>query len=57
MKKIAILGFCLAFGFQVNAKELVSRDSIGIEKVGNKTFIIHQVEEKETLFGISTKRI
>lgn len=55
MKKIAILGFCLAFGFQVNAKELVSRDSVGIEKVGNKTFIIHQVEEKETLFGISRR--
>ena len=55
MKKIAILGFCLAFGFQVNAKELVSRDSVGIEKVGNKTFIIHQVDEKETLFGISRR--
>jgi len=55
MKKIAILGFCLAFGFQINAKELVSRDSVGIEKVGNKTFIIHQVEEKETLFGISRR--
>ncbi|MCH6200885.1 LysM peptidoglycan-binding domain-containing protein [Aquiflexum sp. LQ15W] len=55
MKKIAILGFWLAFGFQINAKELVSRDSVGIEKVGNKTFIIHQVEEKETLFGISRR--
>lgn len=55
MKKIAIVGFCLAFGFQVNAKELVSRDSVGIEKVGNKTFIIHQVDEKETLFGISRR--
>lgn len=55
MKKIAILGFCLVLGFQVNAKELVSRDSVGIEKVGNKTFIIHQVDEKETLFGISRR--
>ncbi|MCL6259955.1 LysM peptidoglycan-binding domain-containing protein [Aquiflexum sp. TKW24L] len=55
MKKIAILGFCLAFGFQVNAKELVSRDSVGIEKVGDKTFIIHQVDEKETLFGLSRR--
>ncbi len=55
MKKIAILGFCLAFGFQVNARELVSRDSVGIEKVGDKTFIIHQADEKETLFGISRR--
>lgn len=55
MKKIAILGFCLAFGFQVNAKELVSRDSVGIEKVGEKTFIVHQVDEKETLFGLSRR--
>jgi LysM repeat protein len=55
MKKIAIVGFCLAFGFQVNANELVSRDSIGIEKVGDKTFIIHQADEKETLFGLSRR--
>jgi LysM repeat protein len=55
MKKIAILGLLLAFGFNLKANELVFRDSVGIEKVGDKTFIIHQVDEKETLFGISRR--
>jgi LysM repeat protein len=30
-------------------------DSIGIETVNGQTFVIHQVEEKETLFGISRR--
>lgn len=55
MKNIVILGFCIAFSLGVNASELVLRDSVGIEKIGDKTFIIHQVEERETLFGISRR--
>ncbi len=30
-------------------------DSIGVERVGDKSFILHQVEPKETLFGISRR--
>jgi LysM repeat protein len=55
MKKIVVLGFCIAFSFGLQAAELVLVDSVGIEKIGNKTFIIHQVIEKETLFGISRR--
>lgn len=55
MKNIVVLGFCLALSFGVKASELVLRDSVGIEKIGDKSFIIHQVEEKETLFGISRR--
>jgi LysM repeat protein len=55
MKNIVILGFCMVFSMGANASELVLRDSVGIEKIGDKTFIIHQVEERETLFGISRR--
>lgn len=55
MKKIVVLGFCIAFSFGLQAAELVLVDSVGIEKIGNKTFIIHQVAERETLFGISRR--
>ncbi len=30
-------------------------DSVGVERVGDKSFILHQVEAKETLFGISRR--
>ncbi|MDI1322515.1 MAG: LysM peptidoglycan-binding domain-containing protein [Algoriphagus sp.] len=30
-------------------------DSIGVERVGDKSYILHQVEPKETLFGISRR--
>lgn len=30
-------------------------DSVGVEKVGDKTYILHAVEPKETLFGISRR--
>lgn len=32
-----------------------ARDSVGIETINGKTFIIHKVEEKETLFAISRR--
>lgn len=55
MKKFAVVLLCLGFSFAANANNLVLLDSIGVEKVGNQSFIIHQVEEKETLFGISRR--
>ena len=55
MKNIVVLGFCIALSFGTKASEIVLRDSVGIEKVGDKSFIIHQVEERETLFGISRR--
>ncbi len=30
-------------------------DSVGVEKVGGKSYIVHQVEPQETLFGISRR--
>jgi len=41
-----------AMGF---AMEITPLDSVGIEKVGEKTFIIHEVKPQETLFGISRR--
>ncbi len=55
MKQFAVVLLCLGFSLAANAKNLVLLDSIGVEKVGNQSFIIHQVEEKETLFGISRR--
>lgn len=55
MKNIVVLGFCIALSLGANASELILRDSVGIEKIGDKSFIIHQVEERETLFGISRR--
>jgi len=37
------------------ASGLAAVDSVGVEKVGDQSFIIHQVEPKETLFGISRR--
>jgi len=34
---------------------LVLQDSIGTETVNGKIFVIHQVGEKETLYGISRR--
>jgi hypothetical protein len=28
-------------------------DSIGVQRIGDKTFIVHRVSEQETLFSIS----
>ncbi|GGZ27680.1 hypothetical protein GCM10007049_20660 [Echinicola pacifica] len=32
-----------------------ARDSVGVQKIGGETFIIHEVETKETLFSISRR--
>lgn len=37
------------------ASSLSPKDSVGVEKVGDQFFIIHKVEPKETLFGISRR--
>lgn len=55
MKNLIVFCLGLITIFNVNAAEITPMDSIGIEKVGNKTFIIHQVDQGETLFGISRR--
>lgn len=55
MKRNILVALLFTFSIHVNASDLTRLDSIGIEKVGDKTFIIHQVEEKETMFGISKR--
>lgn len=55
MKKIALVGIGLFTMWSASATELSRRDSIGVERVGDKTFIIHQVDQSETLFGISRR--
>lgn len=37
------------------AADRPAADSVGVEKAGGQSFIIHQVEPKETLFGISRR--
>lgn len=46
--------FLIAFSWTANAQN-VQTDSLGIETVNGKTFVIHKVAEKETLFGISRR--
>lgn len=41
-------GFAVEFGH-------AAFDSVGVERVGDKTYILHQVEAKETLFAISRR--
>lgn len=41
-------GFAVEFGH-------AALDSVGVERVGDKTYILHQVEAKETLFAISRR--
>lgn len=37
------------------ASDFVAGDSIGVERIGDKTFILHKVSPQETLFAISRK--
>jgi len=55
MKKLIALCIGILVFTQVHAYEMIDRDSIGIEQVGDKTFIIHQVDQGETLFAISRR--
>ena len=55
--KLAIFGFVL-FSFSISfaqAKDFVAMDSIGVQRVGDKTFIVHRIGEQETLFSISRR--
>lgn len=49
---LLVLGLTLSYS---KASELIAGDSIGIERVGDKTFILHKVSPQETLFAISRK--
>ncbi|MFD2037269.1 LysM peptidoglycan-binding domain-containing protein [Belliella marina] len=55
MKRITLVAFLIALSLHANGTGLTRLDSVGIEKVGDRTFIIHQVDEKETMFGISRR--
>ncbi|WP_304518209.1 LysM peptidoglycan-binding domain-containing protein [Cecembia rubra] len=55
MKKLIVLCFGILVFSQVQAFGFHPLDSIGVERVGDKTFIIHQVDPGETLFGISRR--
>ena len=55
--RIAFLFLVLSFASlpKLEASTLVPLDSIGVERVGDKTFILHKVTPQETLFGISRR--
>ncbi|MDG1276753.1 MAG: LysM peptidoglycan-binding domain-containing protein [Algoriphagus sp.] len=48
---IAITSF-LSFSISSSASTI---DSVGVERVGDQSYILHEVEPKETLFGISRR--
>lgn len=55
MKKVVLLGLGLALSCGTVNQLLAQQESKQIEKVGDKTFLIHQVGAGETLFGISRR--
>ncbi|GHB27597.1 LysM peptidoglycan-binding domain-containing protein [Mongoliitalea lutea] len=55
MRHLILIGLFLITSVVVQASSLALMDSIGIERVGDKTFIIHQVSQGETLFGLSRR--
>jgi LysM repeat protein len=55
--KLAIFGFIL-FSLTISvaqADDFAAGDSIGVQRVGDKTFILHRVSDQETLFSISRR--
>lgn len=46
--------FALTLSYS-EASHLIVGDSVGVERVGDKTFILHEVTAQETLFGISRR--
>ncbi len=54
MKKFLLL-LMLVLPFMVSAKVNMLLDSVGIEKVGDKVFVLHKVDPKETLFSLSRR--
>ena len=55
MKKLIVLCIGILVFFEAQAFIKHPLDSIGLERQGDKTFIIHQVNSGETLFGISRR--
>lgn len=53
-KSILILGLMIIAGASF-AESPFLRDSVGVEKINGESYIIHEVDEKETLFGISRR--
>ncbi|MFN3759612.1 MAG: LysM peptidoglycan-binding domain-containing protein [Algoriphagus aquaeductus] len=55
--KVALLSLFLLLFVSVTseASRLVPGDSIGVERIGEKTYILHKVSPQETLFAISRK--
>lgn len=51
---LAIVLFLLVIP-KLEASVLSAGDSIGVERIGDKTFILHKVSPQETLFGISRR--
>lgn len=51
---LAIVLFLLVLP-KLEASALSAGDSIGVERIGDKTFILHKVSPQETLFGISRR--
>lgn len=54
MKKFLLL-IILAFPLLATAETSIVRDSVGIERVGSKVFVLHRVEAKETLYSLSRR--
>jgi len=49
-----LLVFTLTSSLSV-ASELTSIDSVGVQRIGDQSYILHEVDPKETLFGISRR--
>ena len=50
--------FLLLFSLSASlskASELTAVDSVGVQRIGDQSFILHEVDPKETLFGISRR--
>jgi LysM repeat protein len=49
-----VLTFFILFGFSINSKASTF-DSLRVERLGEQSYIMHEVDPKETLFGISRR--
>jgi LysM repeat protein len=50
--------FLLLFSLSASlskASELTAFDSVGVQRIGDQSYILHEVDPKETLFGISRR--
>ena len=49
-----VLTFFILFGFSINSKASTF-DSLRVERLGEQSYVMHEVDPKETLFGISRR--